>query len=151
MINFRSMQNAMGWLSFIFSILGILYFFYKAMHIIRRSIIVFENKVNVQEDIGSKDIKLQYKVEIEFKQIDKISLVISSNNSLNQYMRFVITPMPYIVLHLVNGKEKMVNVYYYSKKQTVELIDYIIVKKKLVNRDFSNKSGKELMDNLKKH
>ena len=121
------------------------------MHIIRRSIIVFENKVNVQEDIGSKDIKLQYKVEIEFKQIDKISLVISSNNSLNQYMRFVITPMPYIVLHLVNGKEKMVNVYYYSKKQTVELIDYIIVKKKLVNRDFSNKSGKELMDNLKKH
>ena len=112
--------------------------------------VLFDDKIYVQEDRGNKDTKLQYKIEIEFCQIEKIDMTTTSNNSLNHYMRFVITPMPYIVLHLADNREKRINVYYYSNKQTIEIIDYIIAKKKLTNPSFINKSGIELTSTLKK-
>lgn len=148
-INFHNAQNFIGWLSFIASSSGIIYFFYKVAHVIKRSIVVYDNKIQVQEDIGGKDIKLQYALDVKFDDIQSIGITVDSNNSRNQYMRFVITPMPNVILHLKNGKSARINVYYYSKKQTIEIIDYIIGKKKLIDATFENKSGQELIDGLK--
>ncbi len=64
-------------------------------------------------------------------------------------MRFVITPMSNIVMHLNDGKEARINVYYYSKRQTIVIIDYIINRKKIIDPTFSNKSGQELVDDLR--
>lgn len=149
-INWSSMQHTIGWLSFVCSIIGIVYFSYKLLHIIKRKILLFENSISVSEDIGSKDTKLQYKIDVKFDQIEYIDMQISYNNSLNQYMRFVITPMPYIVLHLKDEKDKRINVYYYSKKQTIEIIDYIIEKKKVEDVVLNHKTGKELVNELSK-
>lgn len=144
----KSFNNIIYWLGFLASISGIIYFFYKALHLIKRSIVVFENKIQVQEDIGGRDIKLQYALDVKFSDIQSISITVDSNNSRNQYIRFVITPMPNVILHLKNGKSARINVYYYSKKQTIEIIDYIIGKKKLIDATFENKSGQELIDGL---
>jgi hypothetical protein len=144
------MQNAMGWLSFVCSIIGLIYFSYILMHILKRKIILCSDRIFVQEDAGSKDIKLQYKVEVLLDQIERIDMLISSNNSLNQHMRFVITPMPYIVLNIKNGKEKWINAFYYTKKQTIEIIDCIIKKKKIEDTAFTNKAGQELVNELAK-
>lgn len=145
----KNFNNIIYWLGFLASIIGIIYFFYKALHLIKRSIVVFENKIQVQEDIGGRDIKLQYALDVKFSDIQSISITVDSSNSRNQYMRFVITPMPNVILHLKNGKSARINVYYYSKKQTIEIIDYIIGKKKLIDATFENKSGQELIDGLK--
>ena len=102
-----------------------------------------------KKDIGGKDTKLQYALDVKFDDIQSIGITVDSNNSRNQYMRFVITPMPNVILYLKNGKAARINVYYYSKKQTIEIIDYIIGKKKLTDATFENKSGQELIDGLK--
>lgn len=149
-INLSSMQHVIGWLSFVCSIIGIVYCSYTLLHILKRKVVLFEDGISVSEDIGSKDTKLQYKIDVKFDQIEYIDMLISSNNSLNQYMRFVITPMPYIVLHLKDGKEKWINVYYYSKKQTIEIIDYIIERKKVEDVVFTHKTGEELVNELSK-
>lgn len=145
----KNFNNIIYWLGFLASIIGIIYFFHKALCLIKRSIVVFENKIQVQEDIGGKDTKLQYALDIKFDDIQSIDITADSNNSHNQYMRFVITPMPYVILNLKNGKSARINVYYYSKKQTIEIIDYIISKKKLIDAKFENKSGQELIEGLK--
>lgn len=142
-------MNIEGWIALIGSVVGIVYFSKTVLHLIRRGIILFEKSIYVQEDIGSKDMKLQYKIETEFKDIEKISLSVNSKNTLNQNMRYIITPMPNIVLHLSDGKENRVNVFYYSKKQVIEIIDYIIGIKKISDSYYSNKSGKELIDELR--
>jgi len=149
-VNWNEMQNVFGWLGLISSIALSIFFLYKLFCIMKKGIVLFDDKIYVQEDRGNKDTKLQYKIEIEFCQIEKIDMTTTSNNSLNHYMRFVITPMPYIVLHLADNREKRINVYYYSNKQTIEIIDYIIAKKKLTNPSFINKSGIELTSTLKK-
>ncbi len=149
-IYFDSAQNFIGWSSFISSIIGIIYFSYKLLHVFRRKIVLFENGIYVQEDIGGKGIKLQYALDIKYNDIQSIKITVDSNNSLNQYMRFVITPMPNIVLCLNSEKKARINVYYYSKKQTIEIIDQIIDKKKLINPIFVHKSGQELIDEMKK-
>lgn len=148
-INLTSSQHVMKWFSFACSIIGVIYFSYKLIYIMKRKILLYEDSIYISEDIGSKDTKLQYKTDVKFDQIEYIDMLISSNNSLNQSMRFVITPMPYIVFHLKNGKEEWMNMYYYSKKQTIEIIDYVIEKKKIQDVGFTHKTGQELLKDLR--
>ncbi len=42
-----------------------------------------------------------------------------------------------------------INVYYYSRKQVISIIDFIISKKKLIDPAFTNPSGYELVSELK--
>lgn len=148
-INLISSQDVMMWFSLASSIIGVIYLSYKLIHVMKRKILLNEDSICISEDIGSKDTKLQYKTDVKFDQIEYIDMLISSNNSLNQSMRFVITPMPYIVFHLKNGKEEWMNMYYYSKKQTIEIIDYVIEKKKMQDVDFTHKNGQELLNDLR--
>lgn len=148
-INLISSQDVMMWFSLASSIIGVIYLSYKLIHVMKRKILLYEDSIFISEDIGNKVIKLQYKTDVKFDQIEYIDMLISSNNSLNQSMRFVITPMPYIVLHLKNGKEEWMNMYYYSKKQTIEIINYIIEKKKKQVVDFTHKNGQELLNDLR--
>lgn len=150
---FNQYRGILEWVGLLIAMLPMAYFIYLTYRLLNRQIKIFNDKIWVKEDIGSRDVKLQqlqYQIDVLFDNISEIKMTITSNNSKNQYMRYVITPMPYIVLCLNNGKEVGINVYYYSKKQTIEIIDLIIEKKKLTNPDFINKSGLELVNELKK-
>lgn len=151
-MNFIVMNKFVGdlieWVSFIFSIIAIIYISYLILRVSKRKIILYEDRIFVLEDVGSKDVKLQYELEIFFSDIQEILIKVDTRNSLNKSMRYVHTPMPYIVFVLSNGLEKRVNVYYYSKNQVIEVIDYIIKKKKVLSSIFSNKSGRELIENI---
>ena len=147
--NAENFKNIRYLTAFVALIIGIIYYIYKLLHLIIRSIDIYDDRVYVREDIGSKDIKLQYDTNILFNDIDEITMMISSNNSKNQYMRFVITPMPYIIFHLKNGKKARINVYYYSKKQIINILDYIIGKVQVNNPEFQNITGIELIRELK--
>lgn len=150
LVNFSSMQNFIGWLAFISSIVGVIYFSYSAWQAIRKRIVLFENKIYVQGDFGDEKTKLQYEIDIEYINIQNISLVVDSKNSLNKDVVFVITPMINSVLHLSDGEEARINLYYYSKKQKIEIINYIIERIKIIDPIFTNRSGQELLEELKK-
>lgn len=136
------------WTGLIIIVFGIIYFIYLIYRFLNRRIVLFEDRIYTTKDVGNRDVILQYELEVMFNQIEKISLSLSSKNSLNQNLPFVITPMPYIVLHLTTGQIKRINVYFYSKKQTIEIIDYIIDKKHLINKYFVNDSGAILFAKL---
>ena len=142
-------KTMIEWFGFLIVVFAIVYFLYMLFRFLKRRIVLFDDKIYVQKDIGGKDTKLQYALDVKFDDIQSIGITVDSNNSHNQYMRFVITPMPNVVLYLKNGKAERINVYYYSKKQTIEIIDYIIGKKKLIDATFENKSGQELIDGLR--
>ena len=137
------------WVGLSIVVLTMIYFIYLAYRILNREIRIYDDKLWVKEDKGGKGIKLQYGLDVKFNDIQSIGITVNSNNSLNQYMRYVITPMPNIVSYLNNGKEARINVYYYSKKQTIEIINQIIERMKIINPTFTNKSGQELIEGLK--
>lgn len=141
-------NSLLEWIGLIIVVLTILYFSYLIYRFINRKIVLFENKIYTTQDIGNRDVKLQYELEVMFNQIEKITLSLSTKNSLNQNLRFVITPMPYIVLQLASGHSRLINVHYYSKKQTIEIIDFIIKKKQATDPNFINESGTDLMAKL---
>ena len=137
------------WLAFISSITATLYLGYVILRVMRRKIVLNRDRVYVSDDIGNKDIKLQYGIDLLLEQIEDVSLDINSNNSLNKKIRWVLTPMPNIVFKLNNGKEARINLYYYSKKQIIEIIDFIIQNKQSIDKDYTNKSGIDLVEGLK--
>lgn len=148
-LNSIKASDVKNWIAFVSSCFAVVYIGYVMLRVGKRIIIIRENSIVVSNDIGGKDIKLQYGFDIRFNDIQSIGITVDSNNSLNQHMRFVITPMPNIVLYLNNGKEARINVYYYSKKQAIEIINHIIEEKKLINPTFTNKSGQQLIEGLK--
>lgn len=137
------------WLAFISSMIATVYIGYVILRVVRRKIVLNKDRVYVSDDIGNKDIKLQYGLNLSLAQIEEVRLDINSNNSLNKKIRWVVTPMPNIVFKLSNSKEARINLYYYSKKQVIEIIDCIIQNKQLIERDFTNKSGQDLVRGLK--
>lgn len=68
----------------------------------------------------------------------------SSNNSLNKESKMIFTPMPYIIFECENDIKKAVNVFYYSKKQVVKIIDEIVNRAKISNNKKLLKSGNEI-------
>ncbi len=90
----KNSKTELEWIRFGFVIFFVILLAYTFLRFIRRKIILYEDKIFVSEDMGGKDVKLQYEVNLSFKQIEKIFLEISTKNSLNKNMRWVITPMP---------------------------------------------------------
>ncbi|XFA99362.1 hypothetical protein ACAG96_01980 [Candidatus Izemoplasma sp. B36] len=151
-VDFSIIENFNGdikqWLYFIFSILTSIYVSYLIIRIGRRKIILYENKLFVLEDIGYYNLKLQYELEISYINVDSIIIGIDSKNSLNKSLKQVITPMPNIIFKLKNNTMKRINVYYYSKKQIIEIIDFVIARIKLRYPKFNNATGYELVSNM---
>lgn len=149
LLNGINIGDLMTMMSFVAAISAIGYIIYIFIRVAKRSIVLHDERIFVSKDIGSLDNRLQYKLDIRISDITGIYMNIDTKNSLNKNMKFVITPMPNIVLQLNDGQEARINMYYYSKNQSIEIIDHIIDMKKKLDPSFSNASGKELIMSLK--
>jgi hypothetical protein len=99
----------------------------------------------VPENLGSKDHKIQYETHISYAEIKNIFIISSDKNSLNKTSRWVFTPMPYIVFECENDKQKAVNVFYYSKKQVVRIIDEAVSRAKYTKNNANIKTGTAIL------
>lgn len=133
-----------GWVKFISAILFSLCMLYTFIRMARNRIILKDTEVFVPEHWGSKDYKVQYETHIEFKDINEIYLITSNNNSLNMPMQCGTLPMPYIIFEC-NNIQKAVNVFYFSKKQIVSIIDNVIERAKIFGNDFTVQTGQEIL------
>jgi hypothetical protein len=75
-------------------------------------------------------------------------MTVSTKNSKGRDARWVFTPMPYIVFDLKDGEQKSVNVLYFTKNQTVNMIDEIIARAKEQGNDIGVKTGEEILAEL---
>lgn len=144
LLNINKTNNISFWLLFLVIVFVAAYFGYTIIRLARNRIIFTEEKLYVPENWGGKDVKFQYKVIVDFTEIKEVFITESCNNSLNKAMPLQVLPMPYIVIECKNGKQKAINVFYYSKKQTIKIIETIIEYSKLNNNIFTLKTAEQI-------
>ena len=64
-------------------------------------------------------------------------------------MFWVFVDMPYIVFHCEDGKEKAINLYYFTRRQRIKIIDEVIARVKKEGRELNVSSAKELIQSYK--
>lgn len=144
LLNINKANNISFWLLFLVIVFVAVYLGYTIIRLVRNRIIFTEEKLYVPENWGGKDVKFQYKVIVDFTEIKEVFITESCNNSLNKAMPLQVLPMPYIVIECKNGKQKAINVFYYSKKQTIKIIETIIEYSKLNNNIFTLKTAEQI-------
>lgn len=133
------------------SIAGVCLAIYFVYTIIRfsRNRIVFNNEfIFVPGNWGKGEAKLQYECKIAYSEIKNIFIAKSDDNSLNKPIKFALLPMPYIVFEYANGEQKAINVFYYSKKSVIKIIDEAIKRAKLCGNTIEIGSGESLFNDF---
>lgn len=114
--------------------------------------VVFKDKeIYVPGHWNAKDSKIQYETHILYEEIKDIFIVVSTKNSLGKDIRFVLTPIPYIVFEMKDNSQKAINVLYYSKKRTIEIIDEVRSRISKLDFECQIKSGKEILSEFLNH
>lgn len=144
----KNLNEFYNWLELAVICFVLVFLLYTLFRFTRNRIILGTNEVFVPEHWGNKNSKIQFETYIKYEEIKNIYLISSSNNSLNKNSKFIITPMPYIIFDCRDGSQKAINVYYYSKKQVINLIDNIIERAKSLNNDLNIKSGAEILSSF---
>lgn len=104
-------------------IVMILLFYYT----LRKKIRIGLLSVSVNSDLRIRGFfrRLQHAVEIKYEEIESLTLIKSTSDSLGKPLKFVFVPMLYIVFQLKNGNTSAINLYYFSRKQKIMIIDNI--------------------------
>ena len=133
------------WVGFFAAIGGFLFMLYTVFRMGKNRIILEHSEIFVPEHWGSKNSKIQYETHISYQEIKSISIVSSNKNSLNKNARWVFMPMPYIVFGCIDDRQKAVNVFYFSKKQVVRIINDVLERTKQLGNEIQSKSGEEIL------
>ena len=85
-----------------------------------------EDKLYVSEDTAILCFrKLQYRVEIGYKDINKVGMIVSECDSEGKSLRGCFTPMDYLEIESKDGKKSRINVFNYSRKKKEAIINEI--------------------------
>lgn len=116
-------------LGLIFSIVGIIVSLTILCLDFKKGVKFDANGITVESDASDKNgllvRKFQHKTEITYNEIDDIILIASDTDSRGRKVANVFIKMPYIVFKCKNEKQIAINVYYFSRKQIIKIIDEI--------------------------
>ena len=88
-----------------------------------------ESSLKVSADIADKRglfiRRFQHRLEVQYEDIKKIYMRYSRNDSHNEPVSHVFIAMPYIVMDCKDGSRQAINVYYFSRKQRIQIFDEI--------------------------
>ncbi|MGN0807433.1 MAG: hypothetical protein ACI4MN_03170 [Candidatus Coproplasma sp.] len=120
----------------------------------RRGIRFDDKGIEVMADISDRKgvivKKIQYELCLKYEDITDIGVDFTKNDTHDKEVPYIFVDMPNIVLTQKNGKKERINVYYYSLRQKIQIIDILRlqVEKYGINLGFS--SGKEFWENALK-
>lgn len=146
----QGIDTLIKWIYLISAIGGFIFIAYLFIRFARNRIVLKYNEIYIPEHWGNNKQKIQFETHVKYTEISNIYLIEGSNNSLNKESKFIFTPMPYIIFECEDGIKKAVNVFYYSKKQVIKIIDEVINRAKLLNNNRLLKSGNEIFLEFKK-
>lgn len=125
---------------------------------LKKKIILQDNTIFVYADIADKDgvflRRLQHETVISYEEIQDIKLDAAAIDSNGHSVKNVFVEMPYIVFVCKDSIQKLVNVYFYSKKQVVSIIDEVANRARAAGNELNLKSGTEILSaflETKKH
>ena len=125
---------------------GFLLFGFELLRMVRQVIILKENEIYVPEEWGMSDEKFQYEVSVLYTEIDHVFLRESTCDSNNKPVKryWITLPNLYFVICCKNGKEKSINILFYSKKCRIKMISEIINRAKLCGNKFTDEKGEDI-------
>lgn len=116
---------------------------------LKKKIILQDKEMIVCADMADKNgiflRRLQHKVIISYEEIQDVKLSSATTDSNGYQVKNVFVEMPYIVFVCKDKVQKLVNVYYYSKNQVVNIIDEVANRARAVNNELNLKSGAEIL------
>ena len=123
--------------------LGVCLMIYLIVIWARDRIVLEPNRIYVPDSWNKTVVKVQYKVEVNYADIEGIFIAETQKDSLNLNDCSAL-PMPYIVIDCKNGDQKLINMYWYSKKRLKTILDEIIARARYVGNDFTSETGEEI-------
>lgn len=123
--------------------LGVCLMIYLIVIWMRDRIVLEQNKIYVPDSWNKTVVKVQYKTEVNYADIEGIFIAETQKDSLNLNDCSAL-PMPYIVIDCKNGDQKLINMYWYSKKRLKTILDEIIARARNVGNDFTSETGEEI-------
>lgn len=141
------------WMSIVLIALSpffILYFGCLFIAFVSKKITIDDESITVKKDKFGKIVRvLQHQVNVNFGDITNVFLSVGLNDSHNKPAVDLATPMPYIVLES-KEKKHAVNVYYYSKKQIIDILNEIIQRAKAKGNLTNLVSGEKIYEKFEK-
>lgn len=131
--------------------IGILLSVVLILHTALKKVKFDKNAISINKDIKIIGIvrRLQYAVKVEYKDIQGLSYMMSRKDSLGNEIDWIFVNMPYLVLHCGDNEKKAINLYYFSKKQKIKIINEVITRVKQEGGELNVSSAKELIQNYK--
>ena len=123
--------------------LGVCLMIYLIVIWARDRIVLEQNKIYVPDSWNKTVVKVQYKTEVNYADIEGVFIAETQKDSLNLNDCSAL-PMPYIVIDCKNGDQKLINMYWYSKKRLKTILDEIIARARYVGNDFTSETGEEI-------
>lgn len=131
------------WLDITIFFMGFCFVVYQMAIWMRDRIVLEPNRIYVPDSWNKTVVKVQYKTEVNYADIEGIFIAETQKDSLNLNDCSAI-PMPYIVIDCKNGDQKLINMYWYSKKRLKIILDEIIVRARNVGNNFTSETGEEI-------
>lgn len=144
----QGLSDLKSWIVLVAAIWGGAFCIYTFIRMARNRIILLANEIFVPEQWGSKSYKTQYETHIAYTEIENIFITISAKNSLGGEASQIFTPMPYIIFECKSG-QKAINVYYYTKRQVIQIINMAIAQAKLLGNNLAINGESLMLDFLK--
>ena len=110
-----------------------------------------EDSISINKDVkfGCLTNRLQYAVDVKFSEINSLSYMESKKDSLGHDVAWIFVQMPYLVFHCDGNKKKAINLYYFSRRQRIQIIDEVIARVQKEGRELNVKSAQELIQSYK--
>ena len=144
-------KAVLDWIYLIVSIGAVLFCIYTIIRLGKNRIVLLETEVFVPKNGGRKGNRIQYETHIKYIEIKNIFITMSDKNSRGGESSWVFVPMPYIVFECTDGSQKAINVYFYTKKQVIKIIDLAIERAKLLGYNMDIKTGTDILLDFKEN
>lgn len=110
-----------------------------------KKIVLDVDAIRVKKDKRGGFRVLQHEINLPYADINSIEIVVSATDTNGEGQLGLFTPMPSIYFECSNDEFRMINVYDYSKKQIIEMLDEIIKRAQAVGKLLNCLTGEEII------
>lgn len=114
-----------------------------------KKIVIGDDTVRVREDRRGGFRVLQHAVNLSYTEIKDMKLIIAATDTNGEEQFGLVTPMPNIYFECTNANFKMINVYDYSKKQVIDILNEIRKRAQIKGCLMECSSGEEIFQACK--
>lgn len=120
--------------------------FYASCRHVGRKLVLGGEGIYAPVHRGDKNGVFQCETQVAYADISNMTIVTSDIGSPTKRTRWAFSRMPYLIIECKDGRQKAINVCYFSKKRVIALIDEIRARIAESGNETDLLSGKEMLE-----